>query len=148
MPESLLYLLPPIHIASTGIMAGVIWFVQRIHYPWLDRVPPEQFTTHHQAYTARVGMIVGPAMLVEAASGLLWWYGSSGSAHALLTISLALLALIWVSTFCVQVPCHNRLAKQYEADTHQRLVRTNWVRTMAWSVRLILAILAAATLQP
>ena len=43
--------------------------------------------------------------------------------------------LIWAFTFLLSVPCHDRLAKGWHAPTHRRLVRTNWLRTIAWSVR-------------
>ena len=57
---------------------------------------------------------------------------------------LALVGVIWLSTALLQVPLHNTLAAGFDADVHRRLVATNWIRTVAWSLRsaLVLAMLA------
>jgi hypothetical protein len=53
---------------------------------------------------------------------------------------------IHASTFLVQVPLHERLSAGWDAAAHQRLVASNWVRTVLWTVRAVLvaAMLAAA----
>ena len=56
-------------------------------------------------------------------------------------IGLAVLALIWVSTFAVQVPLHARLASGFDRAVWHRLVVTNWLRTLAWTVRAGIAVL-------
>ena len=35
----------------------------------------------------------------------------------------------------LQVPRHQTLATSFDAGTHRALVRTNWIRSVAWSVR-------------
>ena len=45
---------------------------------------------------------------------------------------------IWASTFFIQVPVHNRLCVAFDADLHGRLVQSNWIRTVLWSVRSVL----------
>jgi hypothetical protein len=79
-----------------------------------------------------MGAVVAPAMLVEVGSGVaLVWLRPS----ALLVTSIVLLALIWLSTFLVQVPRHDKLASGFDARTHRELLRTNWFRTLAWTGR-------------
>jgi hypothetical protein len=51
-----------------------------------------------------------------------------------------LLAGIWASTFLLQVPCHLRLSAGWDAATHRFLVDSNWIRTIAWTLRLVLAV--------
>jgi hypothetical protein len=51
----------------------------------------------------------------------------------------ALLAVIWLSTVFLQVPCHNRLVSGFDQATYERLVNSNWIRTIAWSLRGALA---------
>ena len=46
-----------------------------------------------------------------------------------------LVAIIWVSTALIQVPCHNRLVDGFHQPSHRRLVDSNWIRTIAWSLR-------------
>jgi hypothetical protein len=80
-------------------------------------------------------------MLVEAGTALgLFWFPPLGVSTWQLAIGLALLAVIWLSTALVQVPCHKRLSQGFDAATHRRLVGTNWIRTVAWSLRGLLVL--------
>jgi hypothetical protein len=51
-----------------------------------------------------------------------------------------LLAVLWGSTFWIQVPLHARLQSGSNPDTIDWLVQTNWIRTVAWSIRGVLAV--------
>jgi hypothetical protein len=53
---------------------------------------------------------------------------------------LALVAAIWLSTAAIQVPCHAKLAAGFDAEVHARLVSSNWIRTVAWTARGLLAL--------
>jgi len=136
-------LLFPIHLAATGIMAGVIWVTQLVTYPELDRSSPADFPTDHQRYTQRIGLIVGPAMMCELLTGLALLTTTSGLQRSAVIASLVLLAAAWLSTALLQIPCHQRLSRGYDAAIHRRLVATNWIRTTAWSARLIVLLAAA-----
>jgi hypothetical protein len=133
------------HLAATGVMTGVIWFVQRIHYRWFHGVPADTFTGYHQRYTVAVGGIVGPAMLIEAATGVALFFTASHEARPLLALGAALMVLNGISTAVLQIPCHMKLSHRYDAVVHRRLVATNWIRTIAWTVRLALLIAGAET---
>jgi hypothetical protein len=50
-----------------------------------------------------------------------------------------LVVVIWFSTFLLQVPCHTRLSQGFDAQIHAQLVSTNWIRTLAWSARAVVA---------
>jgi hypothetical protein len=50
------------------------------------------------------------------------------------------LLLIWCSTAFLQVPMHQRLSSGFDAAAHRSLVKTNWVRTILWSARALLAL--------
>jgi hypothetical protein len=41
-------------------------------------------------------------------------------------------------TFFISVPFHNRLAQGFDYIAIDGLVRTNWLRTLAWTARLTL----------
>jgi len=135
----------PLHIAVTAYMTGVLWFVQLIQYPWFHEVPSHRFSDYHRRYTQRMGFLVGPAMLVELTSGMALLVLDLTPARGLLVVSLILLAIGWLSTFLLQVPCHQKLSKGYDAGVHHRLVVTNWIRTVAWSARLVLVIIIMVT---
>ncbi len=54
--------------------------------------------------------------------------------------TLLIMGVIWFCTWLWQVPAHRRLEHGFDAATHRRLMRTNWVRTIAWSARGILTL--------
>ncbi len=119
-------------------LAGLIWFVQIVHYPLLRQVGAGEFAAYHAAHTRRTTLVVAPLMLAEAFAALVLVVASPGSATPL--AGLALVALIWASTFLVQVPIHNRLARVSRPGDFTRLVRTNVIRTLLWTLRAGLAL--------
>ena len=58
---------------------------------------------------------------------------------------LSAVAAIWLSTACIQIPCHRALERGYDPQTHRRLVASNWARTALWTFRLALATWFTAT---
>ena len=121
------------HGAATWALVGLIWVVQLVIYPQLGVVGRAEFAAYHAGYTRRVSWVVGPLMLAEIGSaGWLWW---NGERAAWFLISLGLLVVIWISTAAVQVPLHGRLEREFTPEAHRMLVRTNWVRTAAWTAR-------------
>ena len=66
---------------------------------------------------------------------LIFWEQIGVGAGVASVIGLFLLGCIWLSTFAVQVPIHNRLAEGVNIDLIAKLVRTNWIRTAAWTLR-------------
>lgn len=124
-------------------MVGLIWFVQIVHYPLMGAVPPHACSAYAAAHQRRTTWVVGPPMLLEGGSALLlgWTPRGAFESTTLGLVGLALLALIWVSTFAVQVPLHARLASGFDGVAWRRLVATNWLRAIAWTVRGIIALL-------
>jgi hypothetical protein len=50
--------------------------------------------------------------------------------------------LVWASTFALSVPLHNQLTLEgYNLETIQQLVKTNWPRTILWSLKSIAMVL-------
>jgi hypothetical protein len=50
-----------------------------------------------------------------------------------------MLVFIWASTAMLQMPMHGHLLAGADARAHRRLVATNWIRTVLWTVRALLA---------
>ena len=130
-----------LHAAATCYMCGVIWFVQLVHYPLFSTVGRSGFVAYQLQHVRRTGWVVGPAMLLEASAALALCVSfTSDLSPALLWMGLGLLALVWLSTFAWQVPCHNALLKGFDPERHAWLVRSNWLRTVLWTVRACLAL--------
>jgi hypothetical protein len=128
-----------VHLAVTWFMTGVIWFVQLVHYPLFAAAEGPSFAAYHRRHLALVTWVVAPAMLVELATGLLLaWAPPPGLSSWTTTAGLLLLAIIWLSTALVQVPCHDRLRAGFDAAAHRRLVTSNWIRTASWSARALM----------
>ncbi len=130
-----------VHGASTLAMVGVIWFVQVVHYPMFALVGEEVFRRYEGVHQRRTTLVVAPLMLVELGSaiGLLVLLGHDVRLW-LSWLGLGLLGVVWLSTALVQVPLHRRLEAGFNGTLVRRLVVTNWVRTIAWSARGVVAL--------
>lgn len=134
-----------VHLGSTLAMAGLIWFVQIVHYPLFAHVGPERFASYEALHSQLTSLVVVPLMCTEAfTAAALLWLRPPGVSFALAAAGLALVVLIWLSTFFVQVPLHQALAAGFDADAHRRLVGSNWVRTVLWSLRAVVVLWMAA----
>ena len=126
-------------------MVGLIWFVQIVHYPLMGRVGKEVFQTYADAHSRLTSFVVGPPMLLEAATTvLLVPLHPANVALWQILLGIALLAVAWLSTYFLQVPCHRVLGGGFDPTTHRFLVRSNWLRTAAWSARGILLLYLVA----
>ena len=131
MTPKLLLLL---NFALAAYLTGVIWTVQLVVYPAFADVDPARFAAFHGRHSTRISWVVLAPMVAElglaawlawaAPSGPTWW-------------AFGLVVFIWAATFFVSVPFHNRLGQSgYDYVAIDGLVRTNWLRTVAWTARL------------
>lgn len=116
-------------------MVGIIWFVQIVHYPLFGRVGADNFVDYQNRHQRWTSWVAGPPMLVEAfTSVLLVWHPPIPNT-ALLLMGVGLLFVIWMSTLFLQIPAHGDLERGFVAKSHRGLVLTNWIRTIAWTLR-------------
>jgi hypothetical protein len=133
--------------AATLFMVGVIWFVQVVHYPLFARVGAPAFSAYSTSHTRLTGFVVGPPMLLEAATAVaLVVWTPPGISVSLIWTGLILVGGIWLSTALLQAPRHTTLGRGFDPETHQFLVMSNWLRTVLWSLRglVVLCILYQA----
>ena len=125
-----------IHLMCTLFMLGLIWFVQVVHYPLHGYVSTETFPAYQQHHVNWTGVVVGPAMIMEAVTMMLLLIDPPpGAPPTLLWLSAFLLLVIWASTALVHVPIHRSLQEQFDKKCVQKLVATNWIRIIAWTLR-------------
>jgi hypothetical protein len=123
-------------VAVTWSLVGLIWTIQVVHYPLLARVGPASYHEYQREHMRRITWLVGPLMLAEVALTLgLWWRAESPAEERLGWAGALLLLVIWGATAAFSVPAHGRLERGFDAEAHRRLVSTNWLRTLAWSLR-------------
>jgi hypothetical protein len=132
-----------VQIATTLMMTGIIWFVQVVHYPLFAKVGSAEFARYEAEHATRTGWVVGPLMCLELATAallLLPRFRPDFVSSATTWSGAALVLVIWLSTAFLQVPLHNRLADGFDAGVVARLVHTNWIRTIAWTLRSVLVL--------
>ncbi len=117
-------------------MTGVIWVVQLLVYPAFRRIHESAWLDYHRHHTRSISFIVLPLMLAELFSGIALLILSQDGQR----MQIALLAVIWFSTFAIQVPLHHQLAQGWDNATINRLIHTNWIRTVAWTAKSALAL--------
>jgi len=132
MPLPILLLL---NFALAAYLTGVIWTVQLVHYPSFADIAHERFEKFHKRHSTLIGWVVmGPMLLELAAAGWLAWVGRE-ALGMMVNWAFLLVLFVWAATFFIVVPFHNRLAKGYDYVAIDGLVRTNWLRTLAWTLR-------------
>lgn len=129
-----------IHAMSTLMMTGLIWFVQIVHYPLMAKVGHEEFVQYEQAHTRSTTWVVGPLMIAELLSSLYLLAQSDRDVILLPLLGLIALGGIWGSTLLLQIPAHRILEQRFDQKVHARLVQTNWIRTVLWSLRSLIAL--------
>ena len=129
------------HSAATWALVGLIWVIQLVHYPLFAQVGRATFQVYHKRHTTQITWVVAPLMCTEVATAA--WLVLLGSREPWLLASLVPLAGIWLSTWRVQIPLHESLAKGFDEHTHQRLVTSNWWRTAAWTLRGICLLMSS-----
>ena len=120
-----------LQLAACAAMTGIIWMVQLAIYPLFAWLAGPTFTDYHDRYMRQVTWVIAPLMFLEAASCAALLYLADWRDFLVPTL---LLALVWGSTAFIQVPQHQKLTPQ----TVPALVRSNWIRTFAWTSRTIL----------
>jgi uncharacterized membrane protein len=136
MTDSHFNLLLIVQLAACAFMSGVIWIIQILNYPAFEAIHESRFLEFHDQHSKRITFIVGPMMLLEFATGALLVAFRPSSIE--LIANFVLIVAIWLFTFLLSVPIHNALARKRDIEKIERLVVTNWPRTVAWSLRLCL----------
>ncbi len=115
-------------------MTGLCWFVQIVHYPLFHQIKLEEFSKYERKNFI-TGFITVPVMTIELATGLYLLYYTPNLIHFL---NVSLLGLIGLSTALFQVPIHLKLMKNASTGLINKLILTNWIRTISWTIRMVL----------
>lgn len=125
-----------LNTAASWTMVGVIWFVQVVHYPLLSVVPVDSAKAVAVEHQRRTGWVVMVPMTVEGVTTLLLLaMVPVGVAWFLPWLAGIPLAVALLATVLLSVPRHARMAANPDESVGRELVTTNWIRTIAWSLR-------------
>lgn len=128
------------HLMATVFMMGLIWFVQVVHYPLFAVVGRDRFERYEQHHQRLTSFVVGPPMAIEGVLAV-WLFLAPPAAlgRTLPFVGGLILAVVHASTVALQVPAHGRLVNGFDPSIGRRLVVTNWIRTIGWTARAIIA---------
>lgn len=128
-----------VNALATCVMVGVIWFVQLVHYPLLATIGIDRASEIAVEHQRRTGWVVGLPMAGEGVTTLWLVFDlPNGVNSALPFVGGFLLAIALASTIFLSVPLHEKMALAPTEDIGHQLVRTNWPRTIAWTLRGVL----------
>ena len=130
------------NLAATLYLTGLIWVIQVVHYPLFANVGAAEFVRYEALHNVYITAVVLLPMLIEIATAALLALPALDSSNnltplerTLWLVGLALVGVVWASTFFLQVPQHSVLASGFNARAHAFLVSSNWLRTLAWTAR-------------
>ena len=136
MTNELFILILAVHLYTTIFMTGVIWIIQLVHYPMFTDLDARFFEKSMKDHQKGMSQVVLITMLIEIFTGASLIIFSQGVSFLIILNFIALL-VIWFVTFMISVPCHNRLLISKNNDVIKKLVQSNWIRTVLWSIRSI-----------
>ena len=125
------------HLIFTSIMTGVIWVIQIVHYPSFHFIEKELYTAFQKFHMNKISIIVIPIMLAELITGMMLFLDKSAKSPFLI-VSFVILVLIWLITGVFFSKAHNELMTGYQELVVNQLVVMNWIRTLLWTLRLLL----------
>ena len=118
-------------------MFGLIFTTQIVSYPMFFKVKLTNFKIYHEQYVEKISFIVMPLMALELIVAILLVYMSNS---IIINLIFCNLMLIFLSTYFIQVPLHEKIKTDPNEKLLLRLVRTNWIRTLLWMVKCIFSI--------
>lgn len=117
-------------ILSNAILVGVILMTQFLSYPLFRKLYIPSFSDYYKSYTNRISLVVIPLMVTELVLSIFLFWLHLNNIYVILS-SLMLIG-VWLSTFFLQVPLHNQLSLSYDKRLVNKLIKTNWIRTILW----------------
>ncbi|MAJ44107.1 MAG: hypothetical protein CMF96_05080 [Candidatus Marinimicrobia bacterium] len=122
-------------LLTNALLVLLIIMTQKINYPLFLYVRSEDFNQYHNFYTNAVTKIVLPLMAIEMVSNLFLLLINYNNIYF---FSQIIIFLIWLSTFFIQVPLHNKINKNYDELLVKKLIKSNWIRTSLWFLKFCL----------
>ena len=117
----------------------LIWMVQLVIYPGFSYFEEKNLKQWHQRYTRNITLIVLPLMLGQL---VLYGQGVFCRGVSIDWMILVLIGIIWAATFLISVPLHNKIQRlSNTALERKKLTQTNWIRTILWTLILIISLI-------
>ena len=125
-----------LNLLSNIYLIAISIIVQLVVYPSFKNLEKESFSTFHKNYTKKMLFVVGPIMFLELLASLILVLKFNQT-----TLALIPLSLVWILTFLLIVPIHNKLSKRFQEIEHKKLINLNFFRTIAWIVKFVFTLI-------
>ncbi|KND52129.1 MAG: hypothetical protein AB198_02380 [Parcubacteria bacterium C7867-003] len=128
-----------VHYISTLIMTGAIWLAQLSQYPLLVYVGRRNFIRYEHEHINRISGVAWFIIYLELFTSIILLLINDNIVPSYFWVSgLFLIFLIWFATWSVQYPIHKKLEKGFDKTLHRKLVNSNWIRTITWTLRSLM----------
>ena len=129
-----------VHLAATWFMVGLIWTIHTVHYPLFAEVGADAYIGFQAAHLERIGpLLVLPWLFEGVSAAALLLAGDRGIRRSAFVGAVAMAVVLLISGFW-SAPAHGELTDGFDAAVHGRLMDANLVRTLAWTVRGVVAV--------
>lgn len=117
----------------------LIWMVQLVVYPSFLYFEKGGLLSWHSRYTPAITQIVAPLMFAQLIIASVRIFDSLS--YYTITYA-ALVVLIWIVTFVVFIPLHEKIQLGvFTNQTLTKLVKYNWFRTLIWTLLFIVSVI-------
>ena len=136
------------HCLSTFFMVGLIWTIHTVHYPLFAYVGDSTYVQFQAEHVERIGKLLLLPWLTEGVTLMallaLALMGSRKDLRVPALLNGFAMAFVLIISGFWSAPAHGELADGFDASVHSRLMTANLIRTLAWTVCGLCALLILA----
>jgi hypothetical protein len=111
-----------------------------IYHSWLF-VGEDEFAAVHQAAGQRIILFfVLPMVVLTIVTALMFWFRVNIIPRNLLWSAFTCQVVSWISSVLIQIPIQMRLDRGKDEELLNKLITTDWIRTIAWVIYIAIVI--------
>ena len=119
----------------SSFMLGLILTTQIVSYPMFLKAE-ENFSVYHMSYVNKISIIAAPFMIIELLLSLFFVFFIKSY---IAVSTFLIMVLIFLCTFFIQVPIHEKLKNNFNISLCDKLIKTNWIRVFLWLLKCIVS---------
>ena len=131
-----------INLAVAAYLAGLFWYLQIVHYPLFTYIDKKSFIEYNIYHQKKSAYIIFIPMLLEGAFSILFAFDSPYNIPPMIPfLCLCLSTSMWLVTFSHIAPLQDKLTTDgLDKETVEKLIQMNWMRTIGWTVKILLLV--------
>lgn len=136
-----------IHVFVCILLTAVMWYLQVVHFPLLRFVGTDHFVEYYSELKMKNTLLFFPLFSLEIFTSIALllsftmvseFTASVQNQFFLVGFSLILLFILHLVNFQMIRPTLSSLQKNSDLKIHQKLVRLQWIRTLGWTIRMVI----------